>query len=266
MEPVTMPADRPGPLTPPSGARAVRLADMPAARHRRLLRHPRADHMSTETETEQPAAGSLARLIAGPFVTHGFDGTEQELDVLTEVWRDLAGRDMLRTATRPAVGGTWSEPTWQPAEQPAGQPAGVALTIVGDPTPQGSKRAFMNPRTGRAVMTESAGAKLTSWRTAVADAATRAAEGLPGPLDGPLGLTVTFRLAMPASRPKRQRVLGWAWRSTAPDVDKLARSLFDGLKVGGLIRDDARIAHLDAGKVDVSTSWLGAAVTVRQLP
>lgn len=37
-------------------------------------------------------------------------------------------------------------------------------------------------------------------------------------------------------------------RNTPPDVDKLLRALFDAMTQSGLIRDDARIVHVDSWK------------------
>lgn len=138
--------------------------------------------------------------------------------------------------------------------------------IVGDPSPQGSKTRMPN---GAVVEGRSAAqrAKHKNWRTAIADAAKDVAERLPefdgydAPLDGPLGLSVEFRFAMPASRRKAVREAGRAFKTSAPDVDKLLRALCDGLQAGGLIRDDARICAVEATKVEV-VGWTGALVTI----
>jgi Holliday junction resolvase RusA-like endonuclease len=148
-------------------------------------------------------------------------------------------------------------------EEPAAGPHSVTLHIVGDCAAQGSKTAFVNPRTGRPVMREMGGVRLKTWRTAVAEAAAEYAE-LP-PLDGPLWLNVTFRFAMPASRRRAARLAGIAFKSTAPDLDKLVRSTGDALKTAGLIRDDARFARIHADKVEILDGWLGATIAIHRL-
>lgn len=141
----------------------------------------------------------------------------------------------------------------------------VRFVALGDPTSQGSKKAWVNPRTGRAQMREQTGTKLVDWRRQVASAAHEQAEQLRAPLDGALELGVTFRFRMPASRPAWVRRLRIVPRAVAPDLSKLVRALEDGMAAAGLIRDDALIARLVADKVEVIDGWLGAEVCVRPL-
>lgn len=144
--------------------------------------------------------------------------------------------------------------------------APVTFDIVGDPRPQGSKRAFV--ANGRAVVTEASGTAHASWRNQVATAA-RDATGLHWddvdgfPLDGALHLDVTFRFPMPKSRPKRVREIGWALKTTAPDTSKLVRALEDGLQAGGLIVDDARFSTVYARKLEV-VGWTGAVIRIER--
>lgn len=138
----------------------------------------------------------------------------------------------------------------------------VTLTIPGIPAPQGSKSAII--RNGHARIIEGATTgqrqRHTAWRTAVATLALQATHQH-GQLTGPLTVTVTFRHPMPASRPARTRQAGTAWKTTAPDLDKLLRSTLDGLADGGLIANDAHITHITAAKVEV-TGWTGATLTI----
>ena len=94
-------------------------------------------------------------------------------------------------------------------------------------------------------------------------AAKTARSRLPGtePLDGPLGLSVEFRFPMPAARKRAVRAAGKAWKTTAPDIDKLLRCLCDGLSAGGLIVDDARFCAVEVTKIEVTT-WTGAIVSL----
>lgn len=141
----------------------------------------------------------------------------------------------------------------------------ISFEIIGDPKPQGSKTAF---RVGKhARVKEVNSLDHATWRNQVAQVARDLAEhdDVPAPLDGVLTLNVTFRFAMPKSRPKRIRDMvaasGYAPKTTAPDTSKLVRALEDGLQAGGLITDDARIAYLTAAKVE-TTGWTGADVTI----
>lgn len=138
----------------------------------------------------------------------------------------------------------------------------VSFEVLGVPAPQGSKTAFV--RGGRAVLAEGGSstgrAKHKAWRAAVSEAARDVAD--PEPHDGALQLSITFRLPMPSSRPKRQRVVGIWPHSVRPDIDKLLRSTLDGLGDGGLIVDDARIFAIEAEAYEV-TGWTGAEISLR---
>lgn len=134
----------------------------------------------------------------------------------------------------------------------------IEFEVLGVPTPQGSKRAFMVQ--GHARMKDMGGIKAVAWRDSVSAAARDLAEKT-GKLDGPLGLSVEFRFLMPKSRSKLDHTVGRAWKTTAPDIDKLLRCLCDGLSAGGLIQDDARFCAIEATKVEVTT-WTGAIVTL----
>ncbi len=139
----------------------------------------------------------------------------------------------------------------------------VAFEVVGLPAPQGSKSAVI--RGGKAHVIEGnskAGRERhVNWRTAVADTARTIAghDDVDAPLDGALALTIIFRFPMPPSRPKKVRVAGQAWKTTAPDLDKLLRATCDGLTAGGLITDDARLCLITAWKIE-TTGWTGAEI------
>lgn len=140
--------------------------------------------------------------------------------------------------------------------------APVTFEVLGTPTPQGSKTRMPN---GAMVEGRSAGQRAMhrSWRTAVAEAARDVAEGAP-PLTGPLVLEVEFRFQMPKSRKAAVRAAGRAPKVSAPDLDKLVRSVGDALTAGGLIGDDALFCEVSASKVEV-IGWTGAIITVREL-
>lgn len=140
----------------------------------------------------------------------------------------------------------------------------ITFEVLGLPAPQGSKTRMPN---GAVVEGKSAEQRRRhgSWRDSIAAAAREAAEQIErAPLDGPLVLTVEFRFPMPSSRRKAVRDAGRCLKVSAPDLDKLVRTLGDGLQAGGLIRDDARLAQIHAGKFEVN-GWTGAIVTIGEV-
>lgn len=139
----------------------------------------------------------------------------------------------------------------------------VTFTVVGDPAPKGSKTRMPSGAMLDAA-SPAARAKLANWQAALATAAHDQAD-LTGCMSGALAAVVTFRHAMPKSRPKTTRARGWAYKTSAPDLDKLERTLGDALKAGGLISDDAIIACWVVTKIEVWERWTGAAVTLTPL-
>jgi crossover junction endodeoxyribonuclease RusA len=142
----------------------------------------------------------------------------------------------------------------------------IHFEVVGVPAPQGSKTVVAGK--GQRAHVVEAGSKVgraaqRAWRATVADIARNVADQFDGPLDGPLELAITFRLPMPASRPKRIQAAGLAWSTVKPDLSKLIRSTEDALTDAGLIRDDARICYLEARKLEV-VGWTGAQIIIRR--
>lgn len=121
----------------------------------------------------------------------------------------------------------------------------ITLRVVGLPAPQGSKVRMPNgvmldgtSKTGRA--------NLAAWRDAVRAACRARLDAHPAaPLDEPLHVAIHFTMPAPASDPHR------LWHTGAPDLDKLVRGVFDSLKHGGLIRDDAIVCSLVTSKAYV---------------
>jgi crossover junction endodeoxyribonuclease RusA len=117
----------------------------------------------------------------------------------------------------------------------------ISFDVAGIPAPQGSKRPVLlgNGKTG---MVESS-KKVGPWRDAVRSDTAHAMNGAP-PLAGPVSVTLAFRLARPASLPRRV-----GFPEKRPDLDKLIRSTLDGLTAGGAFGDDSQVIILFAGKV-----------------
>lgn len=119
----------------------------------------------------------------------------------------------------------------------------VRFAVYGSAAPAGSKRAFVNPRTGRAIVTDDAkGSK--PWKAEVRAAAGAAMTGRPL-LDGPLLVALNFYRPRPKTHFNTKGELNAAGRrasrpTTKPDVLKLARAVEDAL-TGIVYRDDAQI-------------------------
>ena len=139
----------------------------------------------------------------------------------------------------------------------------VRFYVLGVPAPQGSKTAVV--RGNKAILLDGASAAARSkhahWRQAVAEAAREAINGA-APIATPVAVTVIFRFPMPASRTKKDRALGWLWKPTTPDLDKVLRSTFDGLTDGGIITDDRIIVSVVATKIEVE-GWTGASIEIK---
>lgn len=128
----------------------------------------------------------------------------------------------------------------------------IEFEVIGLPAPQGSKK-----HVGNGIMVETS-PNLKPWRSALSQAARDVSKEV-GMLDEPLTLEVSFRFPMPKSRKKAVREAGWGPKVSAPDLDKLLRSVGDGLQEGGLIRNDALICRITASKMEV-IGWTGAII------
>ncbi len=136
----------------------------------------------------------------------------------------------------------------------------AAFEVLGVPAPQGSKTRMPNGAVVEGSSTTGR-AKTRAWRRAVAEVGWDIAED--EPYDGPLQLSVTFRMPMPASRPKRVQRAGIWPHAVKPDLDKLLRATVDALTDSGLIRDDARLFAIEAEAFEV-TGWTGAEIVLRR--
>ena len=141
----------------------------------------------------------------------------------------------------------------------------LTFYVKGLPTPQGSKSAWVNPKTGRAVIIDGGSTdtqrKHKAWRKAVhvAAGAALAEDPLWSPND-PVKVSLAFRL--PAYSDGLRTL-----HATRPDLDKLVRSVLDSLTSGGLLTDDGRVAEVHAVKryADEEDSETGCLVILRSL-
>ena len=135
------------------------------------------------------------------------------------------------------------------------------LIVHGIPKPQGSKTLMPN---GAMLNAGSKQARLdfATWRNSIAAAAADSALDF-GWCDWPtIDIAVRFRFPMPASRPVKVRQAGVAWKPSAPDLDKLIRTVGDALQ-GTLIANDSKIVSWSATKLEVFNQWTGADITLR---
>lgn len=154
-----------------------------------------------------------------------------------------------------ANGGTLAMWTTARSEEGAIEQDVVAFTVYGVAKGAGSKRAFVNPKTGQPIVTDDSGKAGKTWRQEVTTAGIRAMQehGLEV-FDGPLAVEFVFVRPRPASHygsGKNANVVkpsAPAFPSTRPDVLKLARAVEDALtKV--VWTDDARIVDERIRKV-----------------
>lgn len=126
----------------------------------------------------------------------------------------------------------------------------VTFTVNGVAQPAGSKRGFVNHKTGRVIITDDA-KKSRPWKAQVADAAIAAMDG--PLLSGPLELVVTFTVPRPKGHFGKGRNAGTVAASAPPfptvkpDLTKLVRAVEDAL-TGIVWRDDAQVIAQHAFK------------------
>jgi Holliday junction resolvase RusA-like endonuclease len=118
----------------------------------------------------------------------------------------------------------------------------VAFFVDGIPVPQGSKGVAMRPGAARPNLFDTNGKDLRPWRGKVKKAAQAAWRDLGrSPIGDPVQATILFLFPPVPSAPDRH------WTADTPDIDKLERALYDGLKDGGMLRDDKLVVkHLVA--------------------
>jgi crossover junction endodeoxyribonuclease RusA len=121
----------------------------------------------------------------------------------------------------------------------------IKITVNGRPVPQGNHRVNAHGHTYEA------NKALGPWREAIRAETQRECAA---PLAGPLAVTVTFRMTRPKVHYRTGRNAHLLrdgaprYPDGAPDADKLARAILDGLCAGGAFRDDGQVVDLIASK------------------
>ena len=128
----------------------------------------------------------------------------------------------------------------------------ISFFVPGVPQPGGSKRAFVNKKTGRAIVTEDC-KRNKPWRSVVVGIAMQALGTAP-PLAGPLVVEFTFFILRPKGHfgsgrnSARLKPSAPGWPVVKPDTTKLVRAVEDAL-TGIAWVDDALIVEQVARKV-----------------
>lgn len=149
---------------------------------------------------------------------------------------------------RPPLGGK-SLPTLFDETLPTGQPRHTIIgerlifrcTVIGNPVPQGSAKAFM-PRGWKRPIVTSDNKRLRPWRNIMATTfleaveATKAARPM---FCGPVIVSATFLMGRTKSLPKTREKP----HTVKPDLDKLLRALCDALTEGCVLADDSLIVE-----------------------
>lgn len=153
----------------------------------------------------------------------------------------------------------------------------VSFEVRGRPVPQGSKRAWVDPKSGRVMMKEDQGNRHTSWRFEVLKAAQRALTdaGIVAPTSEPIRVVLTFFFFRPGHHYGTGRNAQTLKPSSPPyphgkigDVDKLARAVLDSMTDARVFVDDSQVVDLHARKrwADLYTGTEGVSVDVGVLP
>lgn len=137
----------------------------------------------------------------------------------------------------------------------------ITFTVPGLPQQQGSKTYL-----GRGISID-ANKNLKPWRL---DAITCARAAFKEQLVGTIGVAAIFTYPRPRNHygtgrnSTQLKPSAPAYKTSAPDLDKLCRALGDALTQSGIIRDDALIAYWTAQKVYGTTP--STHVTITELP
>jgi Holliday junction resolvase RusA-like endonuclease len=124
--------------------------------------------------------------------------------------------------------------------------------IPGKPTPQGSKKSFII--SGKAILVDASGGN-KAWRKLVTETIKAHEDYIH--LPGPVNVSLTFYMEKAKSNKK-------PFMTQAPDVDKLARSVLDGITDSDIIEDDSRVIYLTAQKKWAEETTPGVLISIWQ--
>ncbi len=125
----------------------------------------------------------------------------------------------------------------------------IKFTVYGDPVAQPRQRhAAVRGKGGRVGVRNYTPKDhpVQDFKQAVQLEATRSYIG--SPIVGVVGITITFVVARPKSMRRKNTPMPRVWHTVKPDIDNLAKAVFDALK-GILWVDDSQIAKATLSKV-----------------
>lgn len=117
-------------------------------------------------------------------------------------------------------------------------PASIAFDVLGEPAPQGSKRALI--RGGRAFVIDDNSTRLRRWRKSVVAVAAEQMRGR-ATLTGAVGVSALF-CVRPPKNPMHDEPI------TRPDLDKYLRACLDALVAAEVMHDDSLVLEIAAKK------------------
>lgn len=121
----------------------------------------------------------------------------------------------------------------------------LAFVVLGEPSPEGSTKAFYIKKLNRTVTTHQNQKSLEAWRNRVATEAQHALENKTWVSDctSAYEVDVEFVLSRPPSVPEHRRV----HPIVKPDIDKLVRAVNDAL-TGIMFVDDCQVVSMSVSK------------------
>lgn len=140
------------------------------------------------------------------------------------------------------------------------KPYKVSLWVDGVPKGQPRPRAFA--RGGHAAVYDPGTAE--GWKSQIAEAFRF--HRPPTPIEGPVSVTLKFFFPRPGRLRKKKSPPGEIWHTAKPDVDNLAKSVFDALQQIGMFRDDSQIFECAISKVYATIGGKpGMEITIEEL-
>lgn len=127
----------------------------------------------------------------------------------------------------------------------------LAFTVLGTPQPAGSKKGYVNPKTGKVIITDAAKGS-RPWKQQVAGEALARTNGTP--FAGPVELALTFFVARPKAHygtgrnAAKLKPTAPRYPTTRPDATKLLRAVEDAL-TGIVYADDAQVINQYVSKL-----------------
>lgn len=136
----------------------------------------------------------------------------------------------------------------------------IAFFVPGIPVAKGSAKAFVVK--GRAIVTQTNGAKQKPWASAISYTAQQAGVR---PMAGPVMVRMTFVMPRPKAHLRKSGAIketAPSFHTSKPDVDKLVRLVFDAL-TGIAWKDDSQAQIRAANKIYTNAQYSQTGVNVR---